>query len=243
MHIGRRTYASVATLIILVLIGVFTHNTFALTSSSPNYQITETEFGASSLQEGCSTDYCATVSIGDVGASSSATSAEFGNVEYTDPVLEVIIEPGTSNLGVLTTESTATKTALIKIRNYLSGGYTLQIIGDPPKFEGHTLAAPISPIESVPGTEQFGINLTKNTLPAAGEYPVQVPEGQEIFGVAEEGYGSPNLFQYVSGATVGRGVTESGQTHFTITMMVNIANNTPAGQYSGDFLAVVVPDF
>lgn len=243
MHV-KYIYRGVSALLVAVLlVSAGTATTFAVTSSSPNYRLTETEFGANSLQEGCSDVYCATVTIGDLGASSSASSAEFGSIEYSDPVLEVIIEPGESNLGVLTTETTATKTVLIKIRNYLSTGYALQIVGSAPQFEGHVLSSLGAPTASNPGTEQFGLNVTKNTMPAVGEYPQQLPKDQEIFGVAEEGYGSPNLFQYTSGATVARGLTDVGQTHFTVSMIVNIDNSTPAGSYSGDFLAVVIPDF
>lgn len=213
----------------------------AVTSNSPNYQITETQIGGGSSLESCSDQYCAQVTIGDVGGANSSSSAEFGSINTDEPLIEVIIEPGESNLGVLTTETTATKTTLVKVRSILSGGYALQIVGDPPKFEDHTLSASTTPIESRPGTEQFGINVVANTQPAVGAMPAQVPEGAEIFGEAAPGYNTPNFFKFVDGDVVGQGITESGRTDYTITMIVNISSATPAGKYSGDFMAIVVP--
>ena len=130
----------------LALFGVFAvgvainkQTALAETSSSSSYQIVETEFGAGTSTESCSGQYCAKASIGEVGSPSSATSASFGQAKYTEPILEMIVTAGDSDLGVLTTERTATKTTTIQIRNYMSGGYILQIIGEQTKFDGKSL--------------------------------------------------------------------------------------------------------
>ncbi|HMI09650.1 MAG TPA: hypothetical protein VK497_04640 [Candidatus Saccharimonadales bacterium] len=217
---------------------------FAETSTSDSYQITETQFGVGSTSQSCSSQYCAKTSIGDMtsgDSKSSGGSAKFGSVTDSEPLLEVIIDPGVSNLGVLTTESTATKTMTVRIRNYLSGGYTLQIMGDPPKYGGHTLHTPTTPTASSPGTEQFAINASANTTPNVGAGPVQVPSDQMSFGVVNDDYKLPNLFKYVSGSVVAHSPTESGRTDYTISMIVNISNSTPAGHFAGDFSAVVIP--
>lgn len=214
----------------------------AETSTSSHYQITETQFGAS--QQSCSGQYCAQTSIGNPAAGNTIASstAKFEDITNNEPLLDVIIEPGDSNLGTLTTQSTATKTTSIKVRSYLiGGGYALQIIGDPPKFNGHTLNALTTPTNSSPGIEQFGMNTVANTSPVVGANPVQVPDGQQIFGIATPDYQTANKFKYVSGDTVGKGITDSGQTEYTLSMIVNISNSTPAGHYSGDFMTVVVP--
>lgn len=213
-------------------------------SSSNNYQVTETEFGSGSTQQNCSGQYCAQASIGDMSAGRSASpggSATFGSITSSDPLLEVIIDPGQSNLGILTTEATATKTMTVRVRSYLSGGYVLQIIGDPPKFANHTLRTPTTPTASSPGTEQFAINAAANSTPNIGANPVQVPSDQTSFGVVEDAYHLPNLFKYVSGDVVARSLTESGRTDYTISMIVNVSNSTPAGHFAADFAAVVVP--
>lgn len=217
---------------------------FAVTSSSDNYQVTETEFGAGSTAQACSDNYCAKTSIGSTASGSSSSTghqASFGPITPDEPLLEVIVEPGASDLGDLTTERTATKTTVIKIRTYLSSGYTLQITGNPPKYGNHTLSTSSTPTASVMGTEQFGINFAVNTTPAVGAAPVQVPDAQTSFGVVTDDYKTANLFKYVSGDVVARSTTASGQTEYTMSTIVNISNTTPAGHYSGEFAAVVIP--
>lgn len=221
-----------------------TSNANALTSSSSNYQILETQFG--STDKSCSGQYCAQASIGEVsdGKSSTAGTATFEDITNNEPFLDMIVEAGDSNLGVLTTQTTATKITAIKVRSYLiSGGYSLQIIGNSPKYGSHSLATPSVPTVSTPGVEMFGINVVLNTTPAVGASAVQVPAGQQIFGVVNDNYKTPNQFMYQSEAVIAHGQTDSGRTDYTVSMVVNISNATPAGRYTGDFTAMLVPAY
>jgi len=174
---------------------------------------------------------------------SATSTAKFGSISATDsdPLLEVIVDSGASNLGTLTTESTAYKSMTVRVRTYLSDGYVLQIVGNPPKYGDHTLATPTTPTSALPGTEQFGINATTNTTPNVGADPLQVPSSQTSFGVVNDNYKLANKFQYISGDEVARSESESGRTDYTISMIVNVSNSTPAGHYTGDFSAVVIP--
>ncbi len=217
---------------------------FAQTSNSNNYQVTETEFGATSAQESCSGQYCAKVSLGDMAtgrSTGSGGSAMFGPVTSGEPLLEVIVDPGISNLGDLSTTQTATKTTIVKIRSYLSDGYMLQIMGDPPKYGSHTLHALSTPTASQPGTEQFGLNLVANTTPSVGAGPVQVPDSQTSFGEVNDDYKIANQFKYVPGDVVAHSTVATGQTDYTVSLIVNISESTPAGHYTGDYSAVVIP--
>lgn len=235
---------AVLALLAVVIVGGNVSTTLAETSKSDSYQTIDTEFGSISNTQNCSGSYCAKASIGDMAAGDSkntVSSAKFGSITSADPLLEVIIDPGQSNLGILTTEQTATKTMKVKIRSYLSDGYMLQIVGTPPKYGGHTLAAPTTPTASSPGTEQFAINAVANTTPNVGANPVQVPSSDFSFGVVNDNYNTPNLFKYTSGEVVAHSATESGQTDYTITMIINVSNATPAGHFTGDFSAVVIP--
>lgn len=220
------------------------HVVLAESSSSPNFEATEMQFGVGSTIESCSDEYCAQATIGDiaVGRSEGGTStAEFGSVTPEVPSLEVIIDPGVTDLGVLSIEETSYKESIIRVRSYLSNGYVLQIIGDPPRYDSHTLAAPSEPTVSTPGVEQFGLNLAANTTPQLGAEPVQVPSTETSFGFVEEDYASPNLFTFTSGDIVARSLTESGRTEYTLSMIINVAGSTPAGHFVGDYSAVVVP--
>lgn len=246
-QVGKRVWsAQSGALLALGITLIGASSAFAVTSSSPNYQMTEGEFNAGSMLDSCSGQYCAQASIGDMtvgGKSTSGTSsASFGSIPASsDPMLEVIVDGGQSDLGVLSTESTATKTMIVRVRNYLSDGYMLQIVGTPPKYGDHTLGTPSTPTAATPGTEQFGINAVANTTPSVGANPLQVPSGETSFGVVQTDYATPNLFKYANEDVVARSDSESGRTDYTISMIVNVANSTPAGHYSGDFSAIVTP--
>lgn len=218
----------------------------ALTSTSTHYQVDSTQFGSGSTSQTCSTNFCANGGIGTVTAgetNNTTNSANLGQTTENGPSLDVSVDGGASDLGVLTTEQTATKITVVKIRSYLSGGYILQIIGSPPTYAGHTLSTPSTPTPSYAGVEQFGINAVANTTPAVGANVLQVPSIQTSFGAVNANYATANLFMYNSGDVVAHSPTASGETDFTVSMILNISNVTPAGHYSGDFSAVVIPVF
>lgn len=218
----------------------------AETLQSPNYEATELQFGSGSTEESCSGEYCATASIGDLSAGDAQageSTAQFGSITSDDPLLEVIIDPGESNLGVLTTEQTASKTMKVRIRTYLVDGYTLQISGTPPSYSGHALATPSTPTASSPGTEQFGINVVDNTTPDIGANPTVLPADLQSTSMIEDDYNTPDLFKYQDGEVIVRNPIGEGQTNYEVSFIVNISSSTPAGHFVGDFSAVVVPLF
>lgn len=215
-------------------------------SSSANYEVTEPQFGTGSELDICSGQYCAQATIGHLGPDSESvpSSASFGAIpENSDPLLEVIVDPGESNLGTLSTTKTATKTMIVRVRSYMSDGYTLQVNGTPPRYDNHVLGTPLTPTASTPGTEQFAINVVANATPGVGANPVHVPADIFSFGEVMPDYAIPDLFKYQDGDMVASSEVESGRTDYTISMIVNISNATPAGHYSGDYSAIVVPRF
>lgn len=236
-----------AVLFVVLAFGVLAGSAWAQSNgaSSNNYEITEPQFGAGSELDLCSGSYCARASIGKIGPDEVLpSSASFGQIpEDSDPLLEVIVDPGVSNLGVLSTTETASKTMVVRVRSYMSDGYTLQINGQSPKYDGYTLKTMVTPGASMPGTEQFGINLAANTAPAVGDSPIQLPSDIFSFGQALPDYAVPDLFKYIDGETVATSEVATGRTDYTVSMIVNISNATPAGHFSGDYSAIVVPLF
>lgn len=218
---------------------------FAQTSSSPSYKMVESDFGAVDNKQNCSGSYCARVSLGsgDFYKSMSANGTLFSPLLSTDPVLEMITTPDTEDLGELATSKTSTKTMIIKVRSYLSDGYTLQIVGTAPKYGSHTLNTPATPENSQVGKEQFGINLVANTSPNIGSNPLQVPSDQISFGVVSDDYKTANKFMYRSGDMVASSSVATGQTEYKLSIIVNISSNTPAGDYKGNYSAVVTSKF
>lgn len=231
-------------LLAVVLVSTSADSVMAAQSSSDSYKVIQTGFGPGTTRKSCSGQYCSKVSIGDwaVGTSESSGSAAKFSPLGGHPELQVIVEPGMADVGKLTTETTATKTMAVKIRTNLSSGYVLKIIGQPPAYQGHELLTPSTPTASSSGTEQFALNAVANTTPLIGAGPTYVPESQ-TFGIVANGYNQANKFQYQSGDVVAQSGSKPGQTNYTISMIVNIANTTPAGHYSSDFAAVVIPTF
>jgi hypothetical protein len=215
-------------------------------AESTNYQVNEVQIGSGSSLHDCSSNYCAKTSTGDltVGDTSSSNYKSVASFNTSDtPLLEVIVTGGEHDLGVLDTDTTASLTEEIKVRNYLSNGYVMQISGAPPSVPGHTLNRLTSQSTSQPGTEQFGINLADNTTPDIGAVPIQVPSGAFSYGTVATSYASPDLFMYNNGDIIGQSVSESGETDYTLSMILNISSLTPAGKYHGDYSIVVTATF
>lgn len=237
----------VAVGLMMVVFAVATANTaIATTSKSPNFEASEAEFGAGAALETCSGQYCAQATIGGMGDESGSANftASFSqpSQDDTEPMLEVLVEPGKANLGKLDTDRTATRTMRLYVRSYLAGGYTVQVTGDPPRYEEYSLATPVEPLASIQGTEQFALNVTANTTPEVGENPTFMPD-EATDSIVSPKYATPNMFAYASGDVLARTVSESSQIRYTISMIVNVSGSTPAGQYTGDFAAVVTPAF
>ena len=243
--VRRHLIALVLAVIAVISAGQVTR-AVSSTSTSPHYQVSETQFGSGATLDSCSGQYCAQASIGDMAtgrSKSPSSTATFGSNTDSAPLLEVIIDPGQSNLGTLTTEKTASKTMIVKIRNYLSSGYIMQIVGVTPQYNGHSLQALTTPAASKAGTEQFGMNIVANTSPQLGAAPVQVPSANFSYGKAEPGYDVANQFKYVSDDVIARSNSETGETDYTISMIINVSNTTPAGHYSADYAAIVTPTY
>lgn len=244
MRSWKWRYVGGALLVAGICLG--TGTVYAETSQSTHYQATETHFGQHSADGSCSGTYCSEVSIGSSGTTSPDSSyrASFKTVPSSEPSLNIIIDPGPSNLGILATDSTAYKVMTVHVRSELSGGYTLQMVGDPPSAGAHTLATPSSPADSQPGHEQFAINLMKNTSPSVGTDPDQVSAGSNGTGGAPAvHYGTANKFMYHSGDMIASSSEQSSETTYTVSMIVNISGATPPGHYSGDFQIIMMPGF
>ncbi len=239
-----RFYAGFAALVAsLLMLGGFTA-VYADSSSSANYKVNETQFGIGSGSGICSNAYCSQISVGDTtvgSAKSGSFAANFGFNTTDQPYLDVWTEGGTTELGTLDVGSTATATNAIKVRNYLSSGYIIQITGATPSQGTHALDGITTAATSHQGAEQFGINMVANTAPAIGANAVQVPDTSTSFGYAYGDYSTPDIFKYIDGDIVAKSDTSSGETDFTLSMIINISNVTPGGKYTGSLSAVVVP--
>lgn len=239
----RRILTAVFSLCCLVAVPA---SGYAQSSSSPNYMIDENFIGPGGALESNSTNFQTAPggqsvgSPGGVGDSEGPTGyrAQSGATTTNDPSLACVTNTASASFGSLSSSVAATSTASFSVLNYTSSGYIVQIIGAPPSSGSHTLSALSSNAGSTPGTEQFGINLINNTSPVVGTNPQQVPSDSFSYGSAAASYGTLNSFRYVQGETIALASKTSGQTDYTISYLINIANTTPGGSYTGSQVLV-----
>lgn len=238
----KQTFTSLVLIAVSVIV---VGGVAAAQSTSPNYRVDEYFFGSGGELEACSGDYCAKQSVGELAAGRTASAnyqAQVGFNTSDTPILEVAVN-GNINFGELAPNTTATGVANVQVRTYLSSGYNMIIAGSAPRINSHTMATPNMPTPSVPGTEQFGINLVDNSSPDVGDDPEQVPDSSFSFGVPTANYNIPDQFMYHDGAIVASSNMSSGQTNYTISFIANISKNTPAGKYTTDLSVIVVAAF
>lgn len=218
--------------------------------TSPNYEVDEIFIGSGGELEMCSDGYCAQGSAGGTGGQASSDKygimAGFGSPD--EPTLSVAVTGSTLiDMGVLNISGTAAASTSFTVASYLSEGYVVRVLGtSPTNVSGagtHSLTALNAPNESVPGTEQFGINLVANSNPGIGVNPIQQPDSSFSYGMPEIGYDQPDYFKYVDGDVVAKSEQASGQTDYTMSIIANIATSTPGGRYRTTLVIQAIATF
>lgn len=213
---------------------------YAETLSSPNYKLDESIVGAGGLNQSSSTNYQVSEATGDIAvgdAASSTVQIKSGSNTTNDPALSFSFISPNANFGVFSPTSSSVATATFSISNYTSYGYVIQIVGSAPTNGNHTIDAMAVTGDPTPGTDQFGINLVANTIPASvGANP---DNGQFGFGSVTANYGTANKYRYVSGETIAQAIKSSGKTIYTISYLVNVDSLTPGGRYTSNQTIIV----
>lgn len=224
---------------------------WAIDSSSAHYQVDQVQIGgAGGVVKACSTSYCAKQSAGELATGSTASSNYSAQAGFstTTPYLEMTVSTTSLNFGVISSGTTATGTATFKVKSYLASSYVVTNASNGPTNGGHTASSPSTPSASNSTTEEFGINLVKNTScsglpPTLGADPVQVPDNTFSFGQAATGYNTPCLFKYINGDTIVQSNKSSGETDYTISYIFNISPTTAGGSYAMDHVLVATSTF
>ena len=220
--------------------------TAAALYSSTNYETNEVFFGNGGADNLSSTNYEAQVAVGETGVGNSKSTDYQANSGFntTDlPTLQLNVNGGTFDLGTLTTTTTASTSTTFTILDYLSSGYTVELVGDAPSSPSHSLTALSSPTLVSPGTEQFGVNLAANSSPSIGSVPSQIPDSTFSYGQVTSNYSTTNKFMFSNGDTIAQSLSASGETQYTLSVIANISSNTPAGFYGGNLDILVIPKF
>jgi hypothetical protein len=222
------------------------------TYSSTNYGVDEVFMGSGGLNDASSDNYQARASLGDlsVGNSVGIDYQMYGGFTTTpDPYISLIVNGVSLDLGYLDTALAATTNATFQVKAYLASGYVVTNGSDAPSYTSagntHYLSTPsVTPTPSVPGVEQFGINLVANTSPTTfGAYPVQIPDNTYSFGQVAVNYNTPNVYMYNKGDTIAYSNKSSGYTEYTVSYLYNISQATPAGIYSFNHILIATATY
>lgn len=208
--------------------------------ASTNYRFDETSLNGGGLIQSSSTNYQSRSAVGDTAAGNTASAnyqTEAGSVTTNDPALTFIVEDADASFNDFSATTAATATASFSIINYTSYGYVVHIAGTSLSNGSHTIDAMAANGSSLPGTEQFGINLVANTSPIS--FGANPNHGQFGFGSAATNYDTANVFRFVSGEAIASAPKTSGKTTYTISYIANVDTLTPGGQYSGNQTIIV----
>lgn len=204
--------------------------------TSPSYGVDEVLFGAGGVTDANSASYNARASLGDtvVGNSGSSLYQIYGGYTTTDlPFLEFTTSQSVVDLGTQSPSATSTGSATFTVKAYLSNGYVVQTVSDPPKNSNYQIATPNTPTSFTAGVEQFGMNLRANTSPGSvGADPEQIPDSSFSYGQVSDDYNTPNMYKYTKNDVIAYSNKSSGVTKYTMSYVINVSNVTPGGSYT-----------
>lgn len=209
--------------------------------SSSNYQIFADGFLFAGDSDLNSTNYMIVAGGGEIGmglSDSTNYSLRSGTPAIDrEPAIGITVAADTVDLGVLSASTTSFNTNIIQAFSNSHGGYILKVHGQPLTY-GTEIIKEIGAVAqpSVVGTEQFGINLVANTIPAVGANPTLRSA------VLDSDYGTTNKFAFTDNDTVATS-TKPSIDSFTVSYIANISAGTAAGLYQTRVVFTLTSNF
>lgn len=117
-------------------------------------------------------------------------------------------------------------------------GYTVRVLGTTLTSGINTINPLVNPDSSRRGTSQFGLNLRANTQPPGG-IDVQGPGSATV----ASGYGTANVFKFVSGDVLASSTTSDAYRLYTANYIVNVDRNQAPGYYVSTLTYVALASF
>ncbi len=142
------------------------------------------------------------------------------------------------DLGILKTNTAKTGTSQFVGGTNADNGYTVTVSGSPLTSGNNVLKAISNLSVSLPGTNQFGINLRQNIAPSVGSEPVGTG-----FASPSGNYNIPDNFIYNSGGTIVTASSADNYRKFTVSYLANIDNNQPGGYYATTITYIALGNF
>lgn len=133
-----------------------------------------------------------------------------------------------TDMGQLDAKSTLIAQSQMAVGTNASGGFAITANGIPPSAGTNVIDGSSKPAPSLPGSNQFGINLVANNAPIVGNNP----EGVWANALASADYSIPNQYKYKSGDVVAYSPNVSLMKKFTVSYILNSSKDLKAGVYS-----------
>lgn len=133
-----------------------------------------------------------------------------------------------TDMGDLSATDTLTAQSQMAVGTNASAGFVITANGTTMSAGTNTIQALAAPTVSVPGSNQFGLNLVENTTPTVGKDP----EGDWANAVAAPNYGQSNKYMFRSGDVVASSPNVSLMKKFTVSYIVNANKDLKAGVYT-----------
>ena len=179
-----------------------------------------------------------TTQTGSVSQSDSfKESVVFSGIED-EPTVGFNVQEVSIDFGELSPNSTAYSSHTFAAFTNAMEGYTIRVYGEPLNSDQYTLTEIGATADtSQTGTEQFGLNLVANSGPVGGADP------SGGIGQAAANYNTADNYAFTDGAVIAQAVSFSYQTDFTVSVIVNIAEDTPSGIYGTTLTYEFIPVF
>ncbi len=133
-----------------------------------------------------------------------------------------------SDMGNLDTNQTLTASSQMAVGTNATQGFAITANGTSLAAGTNVINALTAPTASVPGTNQFGINLVENKDPTVGSNP----EGTFTNAIPSADYDQPNKYKFVPGDLVAYSPNVSLMRKFTVSYIVNASPTLRAGVYT-----------
>lgn len=142
------------------------------------------------------------------------------------------------DLGEFSLSSPRAATSEMLAATNASYGYNVTLSGTTLTSGNNIINNLTNPNQSSPGNSQFGLNLRSNSNPSIGANPL----GPGTASITAD-YSQPNRFKFVPGEAVISTPTTSDYRKFTVSYIVNISDNQPAGIYATTVSFVALANF
>jgi hypothetical protein len=185
----------------------------------------------------------------DKGAVAFAVQSIFNVGAFVPPFLQlcvgISVSPNCSSivgdsldLGILSSQHANTGQSQFATATNDLNGYSIFALGNTMTSGNNIISNLTLPNPSFPGTQQFGINLRANLIPAVGQEPVGLGTGSPA-----PNYNIPNRFIFNSGDMIASSPLTTNYNRMTVSYLVNIQSKQPPGVYATTMTYVATVQF